>query len=266
MDGHFTAFISYKHAPKDNAVESEIQKRLERFRVPAAILKKTGKKKIGRIFRDKEELPITSDLSDDINRALKDADFLIVICSTSTKLSTWVPRKIETFLQWHSRKRILAVLVDGQCKDVIPDQLRRETVVRTDADGNRVEEEVIYEPLACDFRSGLREAGRTEILRLAAALLGCSYDDLMMRERKYKRKRNLAIGIPIFCAMTIAIVYLIWSNREIYKNYQQAQAIMLKLSLNLWKRHNKAGNMLLSASTITEMIKTTVWNSGIIPV
>ena len=61
MDGHFTAFISYKHAPKDNAVESEIQKRLERFRVPAAILKKTGKKKIGRIFRDKEELPITSD-------------------------------------------------------------------------------------------------------------------------------------------------------------------------------------------------------------
>ena len=189
-----------------------------------------------------------------------------MICSTSTKLSTWVPRKIETFLQWHSRKRILAVLVDGQCKDVIPDQLRRETVVRTDADGNRVEEEVIYEPLACDFRSGLREAGRTEILRLAAALLGCSYDDLMMRERKYKRKRNLAIGIPIFCAMTIAIVYLIWSNREIYKNYQQAQAIMLKLSLNLWKRHNKAGNMLLSASTITEMIKTTVWNSGIIPV
>jgi len=42
--------------------------------------------------------------------------------------------------------------------------------------------------------------------------------------------------------------------------------VMLKVSLNLLKRHNKAGNMLLSASTITEMVKTTVWNSGIIPV
>ena len=87
MDLHYKAFISYKHAPADNVVAAEIQKRLERYHVPGAIRKKTGKNSIGRIFRDKDELPITSDLSDDIGRALEDADFLIVICSTSTKLS-----------------------------------------------------------------------------------------------------------------------------------------------------------------------------------
>ena len=64
MDQHYSAFISYKHAPADSAVALEIQKRLERYHVPAAIRKKTGKDKIGRIFRDKEELTITSDLSD----------------------------------------------------------------------------------------------------------------------------------------------------------------------------------------------------------
>lgn len=41
MDQHYSAFISYKHAPADIAAASEIQKRLERFHVPAAI-RKTG--------------------------------------------------------------------------------------------------------------------------------------------------------------------------------------------------------------------------------
>ena len=35
MDQHYSAFISYKHAPADSAVALEIQKRLERYHVPA---------------------------------------------------------------------------------------------------------------------------------------------------------------------------------------------------------------------------------------
>ena len=65
----------------------ELQRRLEHFPVLAAIRKKTGKKRIEKIFRDKEELPITSDLNNYISQALENADYLIVICSTSTKES-----------------------------------------------------------------------------------------------------------------------------------------------------------------------------------
>ena len=223
MDQHYRAFISYKHAPADNVVAAEIQKRLERYHVPAAIRKKTGRDKIGRIFRDKVELPITSDLSDDIGKALEDADFLIVICSTSTKLSAWVPREIAAFLKHHSKKNVLTVLVDGEPGDVIPEMLRTDTVTRTAPDGTPYEEDVIYEPLSCDFRVGIKEARRTEIPRLAAALLGCTYDELVMRERQYKRRRNLAIGIPAACMLTVAISYLIWSRQEIAKNYQRAE-------------------------------------------
>ena len=43
-----------------------------------------GKKKIERVFRDQEELPIGSDLADNIKQALAESEFLIIICSPRT--------------------------------------------------------------------------------------------------------------------------------------------------------------------------------------
>ena len=54
MSLHYNAFISYKHAPLDNKVAAEIEKQLERYHIPKKIQKKTGIKKIERIFRDKD--------------------------------------------------------------------------------------------------------------------------------------------------------------------------------------------------------------------
>ncbi len=204
---HYNAFISYKHAPADIAVAKDIQHRLEHFRVPKAIRQKTGKNKIERLFRDQEELPITSDIKGDISYALKDAEFLIVICSHMTRQSTWVTREIREFLKWHDRNHILTVLVDGEPGDVIPEIL--------------LEEE--KEPLSCDYRAGIRKAHKTEIPRLAAALLGCSYDELVMRARQY-RLRRLAVFSSIAAVLAaIAIAYLIWSNRQIRFNYLRAE-------------------------------------------
>ncbi|MBQ6469110.1 MAG: TIR domain-containing protein [Lachnospiraceae bacterium] len=223
MGKEYSAFISYRHAPADIAAASEIQKRLERYPVPAAIRKKTGKAKIGRIFRDKEELPITSDLNEDITEALENADYLIVICSTSTKESMWVEREIRTFLKNHSKKEILTVLVNGEPYEVIPEILLTNTVERTAPDGTVFEETINYEPLSCDFRTGMKSARRTEIPRLAAALLGCKYDELVMRERQYKRRRLTAILAATGTLAAIALTYLIWSRAEIKKNYDLAQ-------------------------------------------
>ncbi|MBE5996786.1 MAG: TIR domain-containing protein [Lachnospiraceae bacterium] len=223
MSKEYSAFISYRHAPADISVASEIQKRLERYPVPAAIRKKTGKAKIGRIFRDKEELPITSDLNEDITEALENADYLIVICSTSTKESMWVEREIRTFLKNHSKKEILTVLVNGEPYEVIPEVLLTDTVERTAPDGTVYEETINYEPLSCDFRAGIKTARRTEIPRLAAALLGCKYDELVMRERQYRRRRLTAILGTTGTLAAIALAYLIWSRAEIKKNYDLAQ-------------------------------------------
>ena len=70
MIEHYNAFISYKHADADIKVAEAVQHSLEHYHIPGKIRKKNGIKRIERIFRDKEELPITSDLSENISLKL----------------------------------------------------------------------------------------------------------------------------------------------------------------------------------------------------
>ncbi len=70
---YYKAFISYRHHPQDIAVAEEIHKRIENFPIPGAIKKKYGVKRIGRVFRDKEELSSTGDLNDTIKNALENS-------------------------------------------------------------------------------------------------------------------------------------------------------------------------------------------------
>ena len=85
---HYDAFISYRHTEKDIAVAKELQQSLERFRIPKSIRQAYGMEKISRIFRDQEELEITSDLSKRIEDALRTSEYLIVICSPGYKQSS----------------------------------------------------------------------------------------------------------------------------------------------------------------------------------
>ena len=93
-------------------------------RAPGPFKERPGRKRINRIFRDKEELPITSDLNDDITEALANSDYLIVICSPRTGESVWVEREIETFLNTHTRHQVLTILAEGEPVDTIPEILR----------------------------------------------------------------------------------------------------------------------------------------------
>lgn len=227
----FDAFISYKHAPRDNEVADQIQKGLERFRIPSKIRSEKGIQKIERIFRDKAELPITSSLDNNISYALEHSDFLIVICSHSTKLSGWVPREIEYFLKFHPMSHVLTVLAEGEPEEVIPEQLLHTTIIKTDEEGDilydekgeAITEKIPLEPLSCDWRLPLRQARREELPRLAAAIIGCSYDELVMRARQY-RMRRLTVALSIAGIMaSAAIGYLLWSRAQIRENLVQAQ-------------------------------------------
>ena len=224
MANKYNAFISYRHAPEDIKIASEVQKSLERFKIPAEIQKKTGIRRFERIFRDKEELPITSDLNDNIDEAIKNSDNLIVICSTRTCESIWVRKEIETFLKYHPRKNIFTVLVDGEPGDVIPDILLHDTVTVTNPDGTTSTKEILIEPLSCDYRMGIKKARKVELPRLAASLLDCSYDELVQRRRQYIRRRNAMIGTASACAGLCIMAYLIWSLLQIRMNYDLAQA------------------------------------------
>lgn len=76
MEYHYKAFISYRHAELDTKVAVEIQNRIERYIIPGSIRRELGIKSIGRVFRDKDELPSTSDLNDNIKNAITNSDSL----------------------------------------------------------------------------------------------------------------------------------------------------------------------------------------------
>ena len=77
----YTAFISYRHTMPDEAIAKKLHTLIENYRIPSDVRKSTGRKKMGRIFRDQEELPLSTDLGNDIKAALENSEWLIVICS-----------------------------------------------------------------------------------------------------------------------------------------------------------------------------------------
>ncbi|MBO4241716.1 MAG: toll/interleukin-1 receptor domain-containing protein, partial [Clostridiales bacterium] len=223
MIDHYDAFISYKHAPLDSKIADHVQKNLEHFRIPDKIRQKTGKKKIERVFLDKDELPITADLSETISNALKSAEFLIVICSPETKKSVWVQREIEFFLEHHSRNNVLTVLVDGEPFEVIPEILLKEERTVTDEEGREHKVTIDLEPLSCDYRLPINTAKKKELPRLASAIIGCSYDELMDRNRQY-RMRRMALIFGVIMSLGIALtVYMFITQAQIKENLLAAK-------------------------------------------
>ncbi|MCR5670877.1 MAG: TIR domain-containing protein [Butyrivibrio sp.] len=199
----YDAFISYRHSPLDMEIAKKVHTGLETYKIPAAVKKKTGKKRMGRVFRDQEELPIGSDLGDNISSALAESEYLIVICSPRTPKSYWVCKEIETFIELHDRDHVLAVLVEGEPNESFPWQLLQ------DEEGNAIE------PLAADVRGSDKKERdtklKTELLRLAAPVIGCTYDELRQRHRERIIKRTVTIA-----SVAASVVALVGAAFGIY--------------------------------------------------
>lgn len=219
---HYSAFISYRHTPRDIETAKHIQSKLEHFHIPASIRKEYGIDHFDRLFRDQEELEITDDLSAKITQALDNSDYLIVICSPAYNESKWCLLEIENFLKTHDRSHVLCVLSEGEPPAIFPKTLCEYQKTVLDENGKEALVDVSTEPLACDFRGDWKQADRIELPRLACALIGCGYDELVMRQEKYRRKRMAIILSCVLAASAIAISYLLYSNARISANYRQS--------------------------------------------
>lgn len=232
MTGDYAAFISYRHRPLDTAVAARLHRLIEHYRVPKE-LRHGGQKTVGRVFRDRDELPLSSDLTTELREALDHAAFLIVICSPDTPQSIWVDREIEYFLRSHDRDHVLAVLAAGTQDVSFPKRL---TEIYA-ADGVTVVEQV--EPLAANIadetnpftplehllphRLRVLRRLRGEFLRLMAALLHCPYDTLRQRARQYRQRRALAAAGTVAAVAAAFAVMLLDRNREISRQMRLAQ-------------------------------------------
>lgn len=220
----YDAFISYRHSELDKFVAQTLHRQLEAFRLPGNVSRKAGRQKIERVFRDKDELPLTSNLEDPIMRALAESEFLIVICSPRLRESLWCKKEIETFISLHGREKVFAVLIEGEPADSFPEELLfyEETVEKPDGTVEIVKKPM--EPLAADVRGKnrheMQKAMRTEFLRLMAPMFGLTYDDLRQRHRERKMRRILLAALTgaavcfAFGAVSTAMVLQIMEQKE----------------------------------------------------
>ena len=216
--GRYDAFISYRHCQPDSLIAERLQKKLENFRLPKDIAKKTGRTKLDRVFRDETELAVADDLSEAIEEALRNSDYLIAICSPAYLGSPWCMKEVEAFRNIRGQKRILLVLADGEPEDAFPEVLLYEDTYTIGPDWHQAKVRRAREPLAADCR-GESDKERnakvdTAVLRLVAVILGIGYDDLAQRQRKeqnIKRRRLTLTALGILTAIILICVFFLIS-------------------------------------------------------
>lgn len=242
----YDAFISYRHADTDLFAAKKLHRKLETFHVPRAIAKKSGKKNIKRVFRDQEELPVGSDLGDNIEKALAESEFLLVICTPRTPESYWVQKEIETFIRIHDREHVLAVLAEGEPGESFPKQLLE------DENGSPVE------PLAADIRgktkAQINKKLKTEIMRLAAPLLHCSYDDLRQRHRERHIRKIVSVTAATAVFALAFAAYSTYNARVIRHNFEEKlknqSKYMAETSLTLLKYGDRRAAALVALEAL----------------
>ncbi len=206
----YTAFISYRHQSPDQEIAQKLHTLIENYNIPSSLKKSLGIFKMGRVFRDQEELPLSSNLGEDIRQALDNSEWLICICSPRYLESKWCLEEVDYFISLGRRDKILAILVEAEPTDSFPLSLRFEEV-----DGKTVERE----PLAADVRAtSLNESLKklnNEKHRILAPMLNVNYDDLKQRDRIRKNKIRLAVVSSVIALLSVFLLYVVIKNKQI---------------------------------------------------
>lgn len=233
----YDAFISYRHCDLDSFVAQNLHRQMEAFRLPANLAKADNltRHKITRVFRDREELPISINLADNITEALHTSEFLIVICTPRLKESVWCRKEIETFIELHGRNKVLAVLAEGEPSESYPPELLYQDVEVTNEDGTTSIVRQDIEPLGADMRGTNKKevlkAIKAELPRLLAPMFGTSYDGLRQRHREQKLRKIIGasvlaglVGIAVGTISTLMMLQINQQKQQIESQNQEITA------------------------------------------
>jgi len=232
----YGAFISYNHA--DRARARWLHRALERYRIPAKLVGRAAAfgpvpRRLGRIFRDLDELSAASDLSAEVRAALAESACLIVVCTPAGAASQWVAREIALFRELHPDRPVLAALFQGEPAEALPLPLRRT------ADGAETE------PLAADFRAG-KDGKRLALLKLVAGAVGVPLDALVQRDAQARVRRVTAVtalAILLLLAMAGLTILAVRARGEAEARRAQAEGLVEFMLTDLRGRLKEVGRL-----------------------
>ena len=219
----YWAFISYSH--KDTAIADWLHQKLETYRVPKSLVGTPSREgevpsRIMPIFRDREELPTSSELGDNLQKSLQQSRYLIVICSPDAAQSRWVEEEVRAFKGWRGRDHIIAMIARGAPNATDRDRAEDECFPQSMRfDVNAANVRVQVEPIAADLRSE-GDGRERALLKIVAGLLGVGFDDLYQREkRRQKRRQKMLAAAAILALAGIGATW--WSIARIGQSQKQ---------------------------------------------
>jgi hypothetical protein len=204
----YRAFLSYRTTDARQARWLHAQ--LENYRVPRSLVGTHGKsgqvtRRIGRIFRDRDEARSSEQIESVIADELSRSQHLIVLCTPDAAASgSWVSREIELFRARRPDGAIHAVIGRGTPPECFPATLLTRAADRT-----------IDAPLAADLRpsrDGGQDGARKAVVRIVAGLLGIEFDALWKREQRRRRLQIMVTIGELAAAALVAVGLLAVAN------------------------------------------------------
>lgn len=252
-DSGYRAFISYSHA--DRRVVEWLHGALEGYRIPSKLVGELTPlgpvpARLGKFFRDRDELAAAGDLSAELKGALKRSMFLIVVCSPAAAQSKWVNEEVRQFKLLHGHKRgdgtarVLALIVDGDPGDAgggacFPTALKFHVL----PDGQISDDPA--EPIAADIRPG-GDGKKLALLKLVAGLTGLPLDALVQREAARRQRRAaLVTGASLVLAgvMAVLTVLAVQGRREAERQRAQADGLIEYMLTDLREKLEPVGRL-----------------------
>ena len=242
----YNAFISYRHLEPDLSTARKLYSLLASY--PDA------ENPDLKIFIDFSELPSAS-LSEKIDLALEQSQYLIIVCSKRTPESKWCRQEVTKFISSGKANNIIPVLIEGTPEESFPQELFE--VFKSD------ENDVLYIDLrvkAYDSRdfdyyenhdqNTLKKIKRillkkifNEKDKVIASLLGLNLGDVINRIEKQKFKRfrrtfSIIGAILIFSIVIISKAFI--SERNTRKELENINAnLVLDNALEFLEKGDK---------------------------
>jgi len=216
----YRTFISYSHA--DERVAIRLHRWLENYRLPNRVVgRSTARGKVPRrlspIFRDRNELPASNSLHEEVSGALTQSACLIVLCSPAARASRWVDAEIALFRTLHPDRPVLAALIAGEPADAFP-----EALTAPDPNG------MAREPIAADFRPH-GDGRRLARLKIVAGITGVALDELVQRDAQRQLRQAVAVtgaSVALVILLLALLVLAINARNDAERQRQQAEGLI----------------------------------------